>query len=78
MLPLGSILRRHGVSFHLFADDTQSNLPFKHTDKKGLETLLACLNDIRSWMSLHFLHLNVSKTETIVFEPSVGKEKKHC
>ncbi len=63
------------MSFHLYADDTQMNLPLKHTDKKGLETLLACLNYIRSWMSSNSLHLNASKTEAIVFGSSVGKEK---
>ncbi len=72
ILPLGLILR---VSFHLYADGTQIYLPFKHTVKKGLEILLACLNDIRSWMSSNVLHLNASKTEAIVFGPSVGKEK---
>ena len=73
MLPLGSILKKHGVSFHFYADDTQIYLPLKHNDKQGLETLLACLTDVRSWMSLNFLHLNESKTEVIVFGPSVGK-----
>jgi len=39
------------------------------------ETLLACLTDVRSWMSLNFMYLNESKTEAIVFGPSVGKPK---
>ena len=42
---------------------------------QGLETLSACLNDIKSWMSLNFLHLNASKTEAIVFAPSLGDGK---
>jgi len=61
------------VSFHFYADDTQIYFPLKHNDKQGLETLLACLIDVRSWMSLNFLHLNKSETEAIVFGPSVGK-----
>jgi len=73
MLPLGFIFRKHGVSFLFYANDTQIYLPLKHNDKQGLETLLACLIDVRSWVSLNFLHLNKSKTEAIVFGPSVGK-----
>lgn len=64
------------MSFHFCADDTQIYLPLKHNDKQALETLLACLADVRSWMSLIFLHLNESKTEAIVFGPSVGKGKR--
>ncbi len=58
ILPLGSLLRRHGVSIHLDADDTQMYLSFKHTDMKGIGSLLACLNYIRS---SNFLHLNAGK-----------------
>lgn len=54
MLSLGTIFRRHKVSFHLYADDTQIYLPFKRTDTMGLETLFACLDDIKSWLSFNF------------------------
>ncbi len=69
MLPIGSIFSKHGVSFHCYADDTQIYVPVK---KKGnfLEPLLACLKDFKTWLAVNFLHLNESKTETIVFAPS--------
>lgn len=51
---LGYIFRKHAVSFHFYADDTQIYLLLKHNDKKGLETLLAFLADTRSWMPLNF------------------------
>lgn len=73
MLPLGSICRKYGVSFHFYADDTQLYLPLKHNDKNGLEILLACLADVRSWLSNNFLHLNDGKTEAIIFGPAKGK-----
>ncbi len=69
MLRLGSIFRKHGVSFYCYAGDTQIYLPME-SNNKDLDPLLACLADVKSWMSLHFLHLNEGKTEIIVFESS--------
>lgn len=37
------------------------------SNKRGLDTLLACLTDVKA---KHFLHLNEGKTEIIVFESS--------
>ena len=53
LLPLGSILRKHGISFHFYADDSQIYVPLK---KKNacLKPLLLCLEDIKAWMSLNF------------------------
>ena len=41
MLPLASICNKYGVSFHLYADDTQIYFPLKHNDKNGSQLLLA-------------------------------------
>lgn len=70
MLPLGSILRKYSVSFHCYADDTQLYIPFKSNDSTAIERLLACLNEVKAWMSTNFLSLNESKTELILFGPS--------
>lgn len=75
MLPLGSILNRHVKSFNFYADDIKIDLPLKPNDKEGLETLLACLADIRSRISSSLLHLNAIKTVVIVFGHSMGKGK---
>ncbi len=69
MLRLGSIFRKHGVSFYCYADDTQIYRPLE-SNNKDLDPLLACLADVKAWMSLNFLHLNEGKTEIIVFESS--------
>ncbi len=57
MLPLGSIFRKYGLSFHCYADDTQVYLPIKR-NSDGLDALWACLADVKE------------KTEIIVFKPS--------
>ncbi len=41
MLPLGTILSKHLVSFHVYADDTQMYLPLKKDDRSSLS---ACLS----------------------------------
>ncbi len=35
-----------------------------------MEILIACLNEVKTWMSMNFLSLNESKTELILFGPS--------
>ncbi len=68
--PLGTIFRKHGVSFHCYADDTQIYLPIKRNKHAALESLFACLDEVKTWLSQIFLFLNESKTEVIVFGPS--------
>ncbi len=67
MLPLGSIFRRHNISFHCFADDVQFYLPIKICSKDSLQPLLNCLKDIKTWRDLNFLNSNDNKTELILF-----------
>ncbi len=70
LLPLGTIFRKHGVSFHCYADDTQIYLPLKRNKHAALESLFACLDEVKTWFSQIFLFVNESKTEVIVFVPS--------
>ena len=68
--PLGSIIRKHGLEFHLYADDTQLYIAFKPscpTSKSdGIKKLEGCIGDIRKWMSENMLKLNEDKTEVLV------------
>ena len=66
--PLGHILRRHNISFHLYADDSQLYLAFKLQDcEDAYAQMESCIEEIRGWMSANFLCFNDSKTEVIFF-----------
>lgn len=67
MPTIGSIFRKHNISFHCFADDVQIYLPIKVNSEDPLKHLLNCLQEIRTWMDLKFLNLNENKTDLILF-----------
>ena len=67
--PIGLIARKHGVQFHLYADDTQLYVSLDVNDgtnrKSSLDTLEACISEIRVWMTYNLLKLNDDKTDII-------------
>jgi hypothetical protein len=66
-LPIGAIIRSHGLGYHIYADDTQIYVAFESDDpKQALDKLNACLRDIRSWMIQNKLKINDSKTEFLI------------
>uniref|UniRef100_A0A3P9LV04 Reverse transcriptase domain-containing protein n=1 Tax=Oryzias latipes TaxID=8090 RepID=A0A3P9LV04_ORYLA len=73
LLPLGSILRKHGISFHLYVDDSQIYLLLKIEDL-SMKQLLSCLQDIKDWLALSFLSFNENKKEVLFFGPSEFSE----
>ena len=68
--PLGRIIRKHGLQFHLYADDTQLYLAFRPSDPMSAEVTMEkiqnCVKDIKQWMATNFLKLNEDKTEILV------------
>ncbi len=66
MASLGSVIHKHGFSYHCFADDTQLNLSFHPDDLTIAARISACLADISCWMKDHHLKLNLVKTELFV------------
>ena len=67
MLPLGDIIKRHGMQFQMYADDCQLYTNFETLDMNqtalNMENLI---DDIRGWYSDNMLKLNDSETEMMV------------
>ncbi len=66
MLPLGNIIRKHGVSFHCYADDSQLYIYSRHGETHQIEKLMECIVDIKIWMTNKFLLINSEKTEVLI------------
>ena len=58
-VPIGAICRKHGVSYQLYADDTQICITFhikNDADRKAaLSKIESCGAEIRTWMVMHRL-----------------------
>ena len=61
-LPLGDILRRSNISYHLYADDTQLYLSFNFHEPSSqtacLEQIQQGVTDVKEWMLKNKLKLN--------------------
>ena len=67
--PIGDIIRRHGLNYHLYADDTQLYLSFKPTPAEqpgSIAKIEACVSEIDSWMLSNKLKLNRGKTDLLI------------
>ena len=68
---LENIVRRHGLSYHKYADDMQiygDFDPASDADRQCTQQQLEeCLTEIRAWMLSYMLKINDDKTELMVF-----------
>lgn len=53
LLPLGPIIRKHGMPLHCNTDDSQIYMPLKKNET--VRPLLECVEYIKAWMALHKL-----------------------
>ncbi len=69
MLPLSNIIKKYGISFHCYADDTQLYISTRPDETSKLSKLTECVTNIKDWMTSNFLLLNSDKTEILLIGP---------
>ncbi len=72
MLPLGNIIRKHWVSFHCYADDTQLYIYSRLGETHQIEKLMECIVDIKNWMTNNFLLLGVLFDSNLSFDRHIS------
>ena len=74
--PLSSVISRHTICHHLYADDTHIYLSLSKTDPEmSLSLVQQCLQDVSDWMIASKLKLNPDKTEFILIGTKAQRDK---
>ena len=72
--PIGDILKRHGLRYHLYADDMQIYCSFDPRNPDSLNEarskLEKCVCELSQWLASNMLKLNEDKTEILVVSSS--------
>ena len=65
MLPLGAIIRKHGMEFQMYADVTQIYCSICPVTVDGVSQAVsnieACVSEVNDWIASHFLKLMQTK-----------------
>ena len=62
LLPLGDIIRKHGLKFHMYADDCQLYTSFSMSTNEAVSSMQMAIDDIRAWYAANMLDLNDDKS----------------
>ena len=74
--PLSSVISRHNICHHLYADDTQIYLSLSKTGPEmSLSLVQQCLQDVSDWMIASKLKLNPDKIEFIPIGTKSQRDK---
>ena len=69
-VPIGEIIQKHGINYHIYADDCQLyasvNPRIPGDVLNTLDKISRCISEIREWMTVNYLKLNDAKTEFFV------------
>ncbi len=68
-MPLGNIIRKYGIHFHCYSDDTQQYISTRPDQSSKRYKLTECVKNFKYWMTNNFLFLNSDKTEKLLIGP---------
>ena len=63
---LGDIIRKHGLKFHMYADDRQLYTSFSMSTNEAVSSMQMVIDDNREWYAVNMLKLNDDKTEMLL------------
>ena len=70
-MPMQRIIRKHGVVYHTYADDTQLYVTYKPNVlgdmQRAVKQLEDCISEIRVWMINRMLKLNDNNTDMVIY-----------
>ncbi len=68
--PIGEIIEKHNISYHLYADDGQLYLAFSPKDslshEEVKEKMMKCARNVKSFLTFNKMKQNDDKTEFLI------------